>query len=411
MSRTELEDQFASMQNLSGPDGYEEACRRLLQVLRRQVGMQVGWTSEFVGTDQVFRLVDADEGHAAPDVGASTPLNDAYCARVLNGTMPALIPNTHDEPTAVWLDVTLNLSIGSYLGVPLHDVAGVPNGMLCLVSSGPAPHLDDQSLGTARLVAQVLDDLHHRSLGEAAARDRAASLRAQVEAVCAGVGRRTVFQPIVELGSGTVVAAEALTRFDDAGRNPAGWFAGAHASGLGPRLELVSARDALEVLSGSGAPPAVCVNLSPDVVGSVLVEALDGVDVSRVVLELTEHAPVRDYESLRRTMRPFREAGLRVAVDDAGAGYASMSHILQLRPDMLKIDMSLVRNLDADPIRRALVGALVRFARETTTEVIAEGVESSAEVTALEDLGVRFGQGYRLGMPGRWTASPVAVPG
>jgi EAL domain-containing protein (putative c-di-GMP-specific phosphodiesterase class I) len=272
--------------------------------------------------------------------------------------------------------------------------------MLCLVSSGPAPHLDDQALGTARLVAQVLDDLHHRSLGEAAARDRAASLRAQVEAVCAGVGRRTVFQPIVELTSGALVAAEALTRFDDTGRNPAGWFAAAHASGLGQQLELVSARDALEVLTPGSGPPAVCVNLSPDVVTSVLAEALDGVDVSRVVLELTEHAPVRDYDALQEAMRPFRDAGLRLAVDDAGAGYASMSHVLKLRPDVLKIDMSLVRSLDADPIRRALVGALVRFACETKTQVIAEGVETGEEISALVDVGVRFGQGYRLGMPG-----------
>ncbi|GAA2727522.1 sensor domain-containing phosphodiesterase [Cellulomonas aerilata] len=410
MSGSELDDQFASVENLSGPDGYEEACGRLLQVLRRQVGMQVGWTSEFVGTQQVFRFVDAEDGHTGPQVGASTPLNDAYCARVLQGTMPALIPNTHDEPTAIWLDVTLNLSIGSYLGVPLHDVAGVPNGMLCLVSSGPAPYLDDHSLSTARLVAQVLDDLHHRSLGEVAARERAARLRSQVEDVCAGVGRRTVFQPVVTLTGGDVVGAEALTRFDDTSRNPAGWFAAAHASGLGPELELATARDALDVLSRPDGPAAVGMNLSPDVITSNLADVLRDVDPARVVLELTEHAPVRDYERLLAVLAPFRRAGLRVAVDDAGAGYASMSHVLQLRPDILKIDMSLVRNVDADPIRRALVGALVRFAGETGTHVVAEGIETAAEVATLVELGVRLGQGYLLGRPRPWAGSGSGSP-
>jgi len=108
----------------------EDACARLVHLLRQHVHMEVGWTSEFVGTEQVFRIVDVEPGRDGPAVGTRTSLNDAYCSRVLNGTMPALIPNARDVPAATWLDVTLALHIGSYLGVPLHAPDGTPNGML-----------------------------------------------------------------------------------------------------------------------------------------------------------------------------------------------------------------------------------------------------------------------------------------
>jgi EAL domain-containing protein (putative c-di-GMP-specific phosphodiesterase class I) len=144
----------------------------------------------------------------------------------------------------------------------------------------------------------------------------------------------------------------------------------------------------------------VAVNGSPDLVASgALPELLQSVDMSRVVLELTEHASVADYRELTDALAPLRAMGLRIAIDDAGAGYASMRHILSIEPDLVKLDISLTRGIDADCKRRALASALIAFARETDVEIIAEGVETSAELLTLRSLGVRRAQGYYLARP------------
>jgi EAL domain-containing protein (putative c-di-GMP-specific phosphodiesterase class I) len=291
-----------------------------------------------------------------------------------------------------------------------------------MISSGAAPHLDEHALTTARLVAQVIDDLHHRALGEGVARRERAALHAQITAACTGDGRLAVLQPIVELRTGVAIAAEGLSRFEPSDRAPAGWFAAAHSVGLGRELEVAAARDALALLSTGQVPEdrAIAVNLSPAVAVQGVDELLDGVDVSRVVLELTEYAPVADYDALERALAPHRAAGLRLAVDDTGAGYASMTHVLRLRPDVVKVDMQLVRGVDTDPVRQALIGALVRFCAVAGALVVAEGVETQDELVSLLDLGVQHGQGFYLERPAvtpRWdglphhAAPPVAAGG
>jgi EAL domain-containing protein (putative c-di-GMP-specific phosphodiesterase class I) len=119
----------------------------------------------------------------------------------------------------------------------------------------------------------------------------------------------------------------------------------------------------------------------------------------RLVLEITEHAAVEDYAALGEALAPLRRTGVRVAIDDAGAGYASLQHIVRLSPDIIKLDMSLTRGIDTNLARRALASALVFFARETDCIIIAEGIETAAELEVLKLLGVSRGQGYFLGRP------------
>ena len=396
---TGLHEEIQRIAEEGAAGGFEETNARLLHLLRRHVGMQVAWISEFVGSEQIFRLVDVEQGAVGPAVGSGTPLNDAYCSRVLAGTMPALIPNSRDETTAVLLDVTLSMHIGSYLGVPLHGLDGTPTGMLCAISSTPSPALDERALMTARLVAQVIEAFHHRALGESAARRTREAFRTEIATACAGRGRWAVLQPIVDVRTGEAVAAEALTPFAGEGRTPSGWFAAARSLGLGRELEVAAARGALARLEDPDPPPALCVNVSPDVAAAGLDDLLDGVDPARLVVEITEYSPVEDYDALLAALAPFREEGLRLAVDDTGAGYASMSHVLRLRPDLLKVDLSLVRDVDTDPIRQALIGALVRFSEVAGATVVAEGVETTAELDSLVDLGVPLAQGYLFGLP------------
>ncbi|HWI04340.1 MAG TPA: EAL domain-containing protein, partial [Acidimicrobiales bacterium] len=125
---------------------------------------------------------------------------------------------------------------------------------------------------------------------------------------------------------------------------------------------------------------------------------------NRIVLELTEHTRVGDYGALIEGLVRSRSEGVRIAADDTGAGYSGLHHLLRLRPNVVKLDIGLTRNIDEDPVRRALASALVAFAAEIDAVLVAEGVESVGELRSLRALGIPAAQGYRLGRPGPMSA-------
>ncbi len=210
----------------------------------------------------------------------------------------------------------------------------------------------------------------------------------------------TVYQPIVSLRDGKLASVEALTRFP--GRSappPDRWFAAAYDLRLGLELEHLAARTALEGLDLLPDGVAIAINASPlalDLPGfrELLLEHAD-----RVVLELTEQHRVLDYGLLDAILQPLRQAGVLVAVDDAGAGFASLRHILQVRPDIVKLDRALISGIHADPRRCALASALLRFADELGSVVIAEGIEHASELRTVTDLGIPYGQGFGIAVP------------
>jgi EAL domain-containing protein (putative c-di-GMP-specific phosphodiesterase class I) len=195
---------------------------------------------------------------------------------------------------------------------------------------------------------------------------------------------------------------EALARFSDGGAPwpiPQ-WFAEADAVGMGTELELACNRAALADLAVIPADRYVSINASYRTAESDgLLELLDAVDASRVVIEITEHEAVEEYDRLTQALQRVRERGARVAIDDAGAGFASLRHILLIDPEIIKLDVSLTSGIDSDARRRALATALITFAEEMDIAVVAEGIENDLEHAALRALGVRFGQGYFLGRP------------
>jgi EAL domain-containing protein (putative c-di-GMP-specific phosphodiesterase class I) len=209
-----------------------------------------------------------------------------------------------------------------------------------------------------------------------------------------------VFQPIYCLDTGDIVGAEALARFSDSGsRGPDAWFAEAAQVGLGTDLELAAVHSALRALPHLPGDLYLAVNVSPEtVVSEKLARLLADVPPGRLVLEITEHAIIQDFVLLREALQPLRERVL-IAVDDAGAGYAGLHHILNIAPDIIKLDMVLTRGIDSDPARRALAAALIGFAVNTNSRIVAEGVETQAELTALRQLGTDAAQGYFLQRP------------
>jgi EAL domain-containing protein (putative c-di-GMP-specific phosphodiesterase class I) len=179
-------------------------------------------------------------------------------------------------------------------------------------------------------------------------------------------------------------------------------FAEATNAGLGLDLELLAVRRALSESRLLAGGLYVSINVSPPVLANPsLIDALQasGVDLRRVVIEVTEHASIGDYTQLTQPRQRLRDLGVRLAIDDAGAGYASLRHIVGLSPDIIKIDRALVANVDQDRARRALVMAVVMFALELQSSVIGEGVETAEELESLKSLGVDAAQGYLLGRP------------
>ncbi len=230
--------------------------------------------------------------------------------------------------------------------------------------------------------------------------------RSEQEARISSVLRRgeiaMAFQAVTDLASDVVVGVEALARFSaEPPRPPDRWFAEADRVGLGVELQILAIEHALAALKELPAEKFLAVNLTPDVILDrdrrllALVEPV----LDRLVLELTEQFPVEDYDALKVAVAPLRAGGARLAVDDTGAGFAGLRHLVALAPDVVKLDMSLTRGIDRDPARRAIAGALVRFGGDTGACVVAEGVETAAELQTLRDLEVPWVQGYFIARP------------
>ncbi len=222
-----------------------------------------------------------------------------------------------------------------------------------------------------------------------------------IQAAFAPGGLRIVHQPIVELSSGEVVGFEALARFQPPPiRSPDRWFDAAERVGRRTELERLAITLATRGLPAVRAGCFLSVNASPEtVLDPAFAEQLEPVEVERVVLEVTEQARIDSYERFADALRPLRAQGLRLAIDDLGAGFASLNHILRLEPDLIKLDRLIARHIDRHRPTRALAAALTSFAIETGMLVVAEGIETAMQRSLLTALGISLGQGYLLGRP------------
>ena len=273
-------------------------------------------------------------------------------------------------------------------------------GVLALATRDPAA--GDQ-MASRLLYYEEIASYAGTLLGEQAkSYERRSVLRAEIRAVIEGGQFTTVFQPQVDLSTGAVVGFEALTRFTDA-TPPDRRIVGAHAVGLGAELEAALARAA--VARSGDLPEGVLlfVNLSPSsLLDPTARRSVTGAARS-VVVEVTEDAPIGSYDDVRRAMADL--PGCRLAIDDAGAGYTSLTKIAELHPDFVKLDISLVRDIDSNPTLQAMVAGMCHFAQQSGTVLIAEGIETEAEAQTIRELGSSLapghllGQGYHFGRP------------
>jgi EAL domain-containing protein (putative c-di-GMP-specific phosphodiesterase class I)/DNA-binding NarL/FixJ family response regulator len=359
--------------------------------------------AESIGSDPAFELVgtaaDADDAIRlarvfSPDVALVDVRMPGGGQRAVRGILEGsprtrVVALSGSDDSATVLEM-LQAGAASYV------VKGDPGAILETIVRAAG----GQSILSAEIAGGVIHELAthvaRRDLEEREAR----SLRERIRRVIDEERFTPVFQPIVELATGTTAGFEALSRFrDEPVQSPDRWFADASSVGLRTELELAAASAAVARFREAPVDGYLSLNLSPETLSSSseLVGRLTG---DRVVIEITEHAAIEDYDALAPALAALRADGARVAVDDAGAGFASMRHALQLSPDFIKLDISLTRGIDGDPRRRALAVGLAGFASELGAAVIAEGIETAAELETLRALGVAYGQGYFIGRPG-----------
>lgn len=225
---------------------------------------------------------------------------------------------------------------------------------------------------------------------------------AELAGACRGEGITSAYQPIIDTLRGSVVGYEALIRFPGYDqKNPEVWFAGARAAGCDAELEAAALRSAFMHRDSLPGNCFLTVNVSPALLASPLLHRVwaEQEHLRGVFVELTEQTAIESYVELEPHLQSLRAAGALIAIDDAGSGYAGLQHLLALRPSMIKVDRELVRDVDAEEAKRALIEMLGTFASRVDAWILAEGIERVEELDTLAALGVPLVQGYLLGRP------------
>src|SRR5579883_505846 len=360
---------------------------KALHAVRSHLGMDVAFVSEFVGDRRYFRHVDSGTDRSPIKAGDAFPLNEGYCKKIIDGKLPELIPDTAAVPEAMAIPATREIPIGSHLSVPLKLADGRVYGTFCCFSFQPDVSLNERDLhmmkAFAELIAYQIDTDAQR------VRERAEKTK-RIQNVLLSDEPAIVYQPTFLVSDNRLLGAESLSRFSATPqRSPDQWFAEAGEVGLKTALELKAIRNSLSGYKEVWRYGSLHLGLnsSPQtIVKGGLLETLDNYPAEQIMLEITEHDHVENYDELHRALAPLRKRGVKIAVDDAGSGYASMRHILNLSPDVIKLDVSLTRGIDADRMRRALASALIEFADQTGCEIVAEGIETEAELQTLRSL-------------------------
>ncbi|QZD89487.1 EAL domain-containing protein [Qipengyuania aurantiaca] len=370
---------------------------RILHAVRQHLGTEIAFVSRYVENgEKELTHVDSDlELPMGP--GFRDPRENSYCWHIAEGRLPELIQDPADHPLTQDIAITHFLPVGCHLNVPLRLSDGSLYGSFCCLSRSPDRTMNERDIGVLRAFAALATEQIETHL------DTDYRLSRIDKRITKLIGDRAMQihqQPIHSIKEGKPVGVECLARFPDAMmRGPDKWFEEAAEIGRGLELELLAVECALESLKQVPKDFYVSVNASPDTIMSgALHQVLERAGKKNLVVEVTEHQQVDDYAALKKALKPISKYA-RVAIDDVGSGYAGLRHLVDLGPDMLKLDMTLTRDIHQDLARCALVGAMVRFSEAIGSKLIAEGVEHAEEAEVLKKLGVEYAQGYYFGKP------------
>jgi EAL domain-containing protein (putative c-di-GMP-specific phosphodiesterase class I) len=366
--------------------------QRLVRLAQEHLGLDAVYVAEFVDGRQVYRALAGDARSFGLEVGDGPPLSGTYCELMVDGDIPNVIRDSSAHARVRNLAMTSAGGIAAYLGVPLRLPDGELYGTLCALSHTAQADLNPRD---ARFLSLVADFMVDGLASDRRTRQRRELLLAAIEAGSIS----SVLQPVIDLKTGRCTSFEALSRFPAGLGSPEVVFRDAEQSGLRFEVEQLAVRRAHAMLPLVGTDQRIAINVSPDVGLDLVALVPEDLPLHQLILEVTEHAAVEAYEAFREHLRPLRARGLRLSVDDAGAGFASLRHVVELQPDIIKVDRSLVSGINSDAARRSAFMTFVLLAAEIGAVVVAEGVETQAELETVARLGADAAQGYLLGRP------------
>ena len=387
----------AAVAGISAEPFQNSSIDRILRAVREHLGTEIAFVSRYVENDEK-ELTHVDSDLELPmGPGFRDPRENSYCWHIAEGRLPELIQDPADHPFTATMGITDFLPVGCHLNVPLRLSDGTLYGSFCCLSRTPDRSMNDRDVGVLRAFAALAVEQIETSLDYDY---RSQRIDKRITKLIGDRAMQIHQQPIHSIKTGKPVGLECLARFPDAMmRGPDKWFDEAAEIGRGLELELLAVECALDSLKHVPKDVYVSVNASPDTIMSgALHQVLERAGKKNLVVEVTEHQQVGDYAALKKALQPISKYA-RIAIDDVGSGYAGLRHLVDLGPDMLKLDMTLTRDIHQDLARCALVGAMVRFAEAIGSKLIAEGVEYAEEAEVLKKLGVEYGQGYFYAKP------------
>jgi EAL domain-containing protein (putative c-di-GMP-specific phosphodiesterase class I) len=367
---------------------------RVVELTNRHLGMDVVYVAEVTDAAQVYRAAAGDAASFNISVNDGPCSEATYCRRLVAGEIPNVIRDARADERVADLPMTRLARIGSFIGVPLRLSDGTLYGALCALSHAPDHTLDQRDVRFMSMLGElIIDDLDEQRRQE--------QFRSDIVELIETENLEVAYQPIIDLRSDRCIGIEALARFPEPFSRPDHTFAVAEQVGLSLELERLVVIQAWKMLPLLGPGQFLALNLSPDALVELAHRAnvRDDLPLQQLVIEVTEHSVVESYGALHHELAPLRRRGLRIAVDDAGAGYASLRHVLELRPDFIKVDRSLIHGIADDHARRVAVSAFLSLALDIGSSVVAEGVERPADLRTVRELGLHGVQGYLLGRP------------
>ncbi|RBP79596.1 EAL domain-containing protein [Marinomonas rhizomae] len=370
----------------------------IISAVRVYLKMDIAIISEVKNENLYFRHVDVNPTSTFPQGKEAKPYQGSYCQALVNANIPGLIQNTHINAVTSKLIATQASNIGSFIGALIYLADGSLYGSVYCFQNQPDYTLNERDLSVieyfANLIGKTLDSHTEKS-------QQRHEIESRINNVIENDLITMHYQPILDLNTNNITGYESLARFhSDPYVAPDIWFKDAYLIGMDEKLEMLAVKSALQVEKYfRNNNHYLSINVSPAHILSGALERVIEHISCEVLVEITEHQPIADYVAFQRAFNSLRCKRVKLAIDDVGTGYSNLSNILELEPDIIKLDLSLTRDIHKDRKRIALASAMCTFAKEMNCEIIAEGIENRHELNKLKELGVNKGQGYFIGRP------------
>ncbi|WP_370314728.1 EAL domain-containing protein [Thalassolituus sp.] len=379
---------------LKGEQAIAVVITSLIRSAREKLRMEVGFVSQLVSGMRVFRYVDAAMSVSVIHPGDANFLEESFCQRVIDGRLPQLMPDARAHPAASKLKATQEMPVGAHISVPVTLSDGSVFGTFCLFSRYAIPGLNHRSLAMVRIFADIIAELVDKASNSD---PQSVHLRREITGLFAEKALTFEPQAILDLNTRKVLGYELKPVLNHCGGSLCCaelMIREADRLGLSSMTGVVLMESMSAEIARLESSAYFVINITPAMLLKFdFTEWLSPEVSRRVVLEFSEHDQISGYLEINQRLQELRDAGMRVSVDGAGAGYASLRHILQLRPEFIKLDSSLIRGVSENRDQQALVEAVLLFARSQGCELLAEGIDDNRDLEYLIHAGLSTGQG------------------